>query len=147
MGPATAQTVNYDGTTSFTVAPNKGYYIASVKGCGGKAFAGSVSSTSQITYATGGITSACSVTATFGLIQTLTINKAGAGSVTANSGTITWSGSTGTAAYISGTTVKLTAAAASGSTFTSWTGCDSTSGKVCTVSMTAAKNVTAMFGI
>ncbi|MGD0282599.1 MAG: C10 family peptidase, partial [Dissulfurispiraceae bacterium] len=148
MGPATAQTVIYAGTTSFTVAPNKGYYIASVTGCGGKAVVGSVSSTSQITYTTGYITSACSVTATFGIIQTLTINKAGSGSgsVTANSGTITWSGSTGTASYISGTSVKLTAAAASGSTFTSWTGCDSTSGKTCTVSMTAAKNVTALFG-
>ncbi len=79
----------------------------------------------------------------------LSISKAGTGSgtVIANSGTISWSGITGTASYSSGTSVTLTASANSGSTFTSWTGCDSTSGNTCTVAMTAAKSVTATFSL
>lgn len=78
---------------------------------------------------------------------TLTVDKSGTGSgtVTTNSGTINWSGSTGTASYSSGTSIMLTANANSGSTFTSWTGCDSTSSNTCTVSMTSAKSVTATF--
>ncbi len=78
---------------------------------------------------------------------TLTVSETGTGSgtVTANSGTIRWNGSTGTATYNGGTSVTLTAAASSGSTFTSWTGCDSASGSTCTVSMTGTKNVTAVF--
>ncbi len=35
ISPSTPQTVNYDGTTSFTVTPNTGYSISSVTGCGG----------------------------------------------------------------------------------------------------------------
>jgi hypothetical protein len=49
----------------------------------------------------------------------LTVTKSGTGSgtVTSSSGTLTWSGNTGTASYASGTSVVLTAAAASGSVF------------------------------
>jgi endoglucanase len=78
---------------------------------------------------------------TFGL----TVTKAGAGS-----GTVTSSpsgincGSTCSANYSSGTSVTLTAAAASGSTFAGWSGaCTGTGG--CTVSMSAARSVTATF--
>ncbi|MBF0459720.1 MAG: hypothetical protein HQK99_17675, partial [Nitrospirae bacterium] len=79
-----------------------------------------------------------SVISTFTLAPTsytLTVTKSGTGSgtVTADSGTIAWSGSTGTASYTSGTSVVLTAAAISGSTFASWSGCDSSSGTQCTV--------------
>ena len=79
---------------------------------------------------------------------TLSVTTAGTGNgtITVNSGTISWSGSTGTASYNSGTSVTLTATPASGSTFTSWSGCDSTSGNTCTVSMTTSKSVTATFG-
>ena len=78
----------------------------------------------------------------------LSVSEAGTGSgtVTANSGTISWSGSTGTASYSRGTSVTLTATANSGSTFTSWSGCDSTSGNSCTVAMTTTKSVAATFG-
>jgi endoglucanase len=75
----------------------------------------------------------------------LTLTKAGAGS-----GTVTSSpagincGSTCSANYSSGTSVTLTAAAASGSTFGGWSGaCTGTA--ACTVSMTAARSVTATF--
>jgi len=76
---------------------------------------------------------------------TVSMSGTGSGSVTANTGTITWSGSTGTASYTSGTSVTLTATADSGSTFDNWGGCDSTSSNTCTVSMSAAKSVTATF--
>jgi len=78
---------------------------------------------------------------TFGL----TVTKAGAGS-----GTVTSSpsgincGSICSANYSSGTSVTLTAATASGSTFGGWSGACSGTG-ACTVSMTAARSVTATF--
>lgn len=76
----------------------------------------------------------------------LTVTKAGTGS-----GTVTSSpsgincGSTCSANYSSGASVTLTAAAASGSTFSGWSGACTGTG-TCTVSMTAARSVTATFG-
>ncbi len=79
---------------------------------------------------------------------TLSVTTAGTGSgnITVNSGMLSWSGSTGTAFYSSGTSVTLTATPASGLTFTSWSGCDNSSGNTCTVSMTTSRSVTATFG-
>lgn len=68
---------------------------------------------------------------------TLTTSKAGTGS-----GTI--SGNTGTS-YSQGTNVVLTATPATNSTFSGWTGCTTVSGTKCTVTMNAAKTVTAKF--
>jgi len=48
-------------------------------------------------------------------------------------------------AYEVGTVVTLTATPAIGSDFTGWTGCDSVSGATCTVTMNAARSVTATF--
>lgn len=76
---------------------------------------------------------------------TLTVTKAGAGS-----GTVTSSpsgincGNTCSANYSIGASVTLTATAASGSTFGGWSGACSGTG-TCTVSMTAARSVTANF--
>jgi alpha-tubulin suppressor-like RCC1 family protein len=47
--------------------------------------------------------------------------------------------------YTGGTSVQLTATPAAGWVLTNWAGCDSLNGTVCTVSMSAAKNVTANF--
>jgi hypothetical protein len=86
------------------------------------------------------------VTATFtSLTQPLTIVELGTGS-----GTVTSSpagiacGSTCSAAFTTGASVSLTAAAASGSTFTGWGGACSGTG-ACAVTMSAAENVTATF--
>jgi parallel beta-helix repeat protein len=78
---------------------------------------------------------------------TLTVSNSGTGSgtVTADSGTLIWVGNTGTASYNAGTTVELTASASNGSTFTSWSGCDSTNGNQCSVTINAAKSVIATF--
>src|SRR5437773_907927 len=93
------------------------------------------------------MTAAKSVSATFNPSSqrfTLTVNRAGTGSGTATSsdGLISCP-STCTATYDSGISVTLTASPASGSTFTAWSGCDTVSGATCTVTMTAAKSVTA----
>jgi len=77
---------------------------------------------------------------------TLTVNKSGMGR-----GTVTSSpdgidcGSTCSAPYDSGTVVTLTATPAMGSILVGWSGCDTVSGASCTVSMSAAKSVTANF--
>ncbi|GAK57195.1 fibronectin type III domain protein [Candidatus Vecturithrix granuli] len=67
----------------------------------------------------------------------------GSGSVTSNPSGISC-GSDCTENYPSGTGVTLTATPATGSTFTGWSGACSGTG-VCTVSMTAARSVTATF--
>ena len=76
----------------------------------------------------------------------LTVNKAGIGS-----GTVTSSpqgincGSACSSPYDSGSVVTLTATPAMLSVFNGWSGCDTVSGASCTVSMSAAKSVTANF--
>ena len=73
----------------------------------------------------------------------LVVTKAGTGSGTVAGGTINC-GTACTASLASGTTVTLTATPATGSTFAGWSGaCTGTGG--CTVSMTAARAVTATF--
>ena len=57
ISPSTPQTVNYGATKSFTVTPNTGYHIAAVSGCGG--------TLTNNTYTTGVITTDCTVTASF----------------------------------------------------------------------------------
>ena len=89
-----------------------------------------------------------SVTATFNLNQyTLTVSKAGTGS-----GTVTSSpagincGADCTEPYNYNTVVTLTAAAATGSSFAGWSGACTGTG-TCTVTMNAAKSVTATFNL
>jgi hypothetical protein len=80
-----------------------------------------------------------------GTTYTLGVTRAGSGSgtVTSNPSGISC-GSTCSATYASGTTVTLSAAAASGSTFAGWSGACTGTG-TCTTSMTAARSVTATF--
>ena len=87
-----------------------------------------------------------SVTATFSLpLRTLAVGKAGSGAgiVTSDIAGIAC-GATCSADYDDGTVVTLTAAAASGSRFTGWTGACSGTG-TCVVTMSQARNVTAGF--
>jgi hypothetical protein len=100
------------------------------------------------TSCTVSMTAARNVTAAFNsstTSYTLTVTKAGSGSgtVTANTGAINC-GSTCSGSYSSGTSVTLTASAASGATFAGWGGACSGTG-TCTVSMTQARSVTATF--
>jgi aryl-phospho-beta-D-glucosidase BglC (GH1 family) len=75
----------------------------------------------------------------------LTVTKAGAGTGTVTSSPAGVScGSTCSASFASGTSVTLTAAATSGSTFAGWSGACTGTG-TCTVSMASAQSVTATF--
>jgi uncharacterized repeat protein (TIGR02543 family) len=100
------------------------------------------------TTCTVSMTAAKSVTANFNQIsqQLLTVNKAGTGSgiVTSDPAGISC-GSSCSADFATDSTVTLTAAPASGSTFAGWSGACTNATGACTVSMTAAKSVTANF--
>jgi hypothetical protein len=141
ISPA-SRTVNYNGTTTFTITPDTGYSISSVTGCGG--------SLSGSTYTTGAITAACTVTAAFTInTYTLTVSKAGTGIGSVNSSPAGISCdqgcSTASASYNYGTSVTLTAVASSNNFFSGWSGACTNSTGTCTVSMTEVKNVTASF--
>ncbi|KJU83670.1 cell wall/surface repeat-containing protein [Candidatus Magnetobacterium bavaricum] len=89
------------------------------------------------------------VTATFKstVSQTLTVTKTGAGSgtVSVSTGSIAWSGNTGTAFYAADSDVTLTATVNAGSTFAGWGGDCAGTATTCTLTMSAAKNVTVSF--
>lgn len=78
--------------------------------------------------------------------QTLTVNKAGNGSgaVTSTPAGINC-GSSCTASFTQGTVITLAATAATGSTFTGWSGACTGSVTTCQVTLDAAKSVTATF--
>ncbi|MCG6553165.1 MAG: hypothetical protein L7F77_12650 [Candidatus Magnetominusculus sp. LBB02] len=136
-------------SVTLTATPSSGYAFADWSGdsCSG------TSSTCTLT-----MSAAKNVKATFSTAYTLTVTKPGTGSgtVTGSTGTLSWSGNTGSATYASGTSVTLTATPNDSSYFAGWTGCDSSApltcvgcyssgASTCTVSMSAAKNVTAAF--
>src|SRR6266478_5557040 len=93
-----------------------------------------------------GMTNSAVASATYTIRFVLTASKTnlGSGTVTSSPAGINC-GSTCSASYVSGTTVTLTANPAFLSGFGGWTGCDSVSGKTCTVSMNSARSVTADF--
>ena len=93
------------------------------------------------------MSAARAVTATFNPVPTytLTVSKTGTGTGTVTSSPAGIScGADCSEAYASPTVVVLTAAAASGSTFTGWSGACTGTGP-CSVTMTAAKAVNANF--
>jgi hypothetical protein len=73
ISPSGYLTVRSGTTQAFTVTPSVGYYIASISGCGGAAFTGNSTHTTARNYATGSITGACTVYASFGRISTYTV--------------------------------------------------------------------------
>ncbi len=79
---------------------------------------------------------------------TLTVNSSGVSGASISSTPSTYAGITNYSRndISSGTSINLTAPGTSGSgTFSSWSGCDSTSSNTCTVSMTSHKTVTANY--
>lgn len=96
--------------------------------------------------------SAKTVTATFNQQPpqqfTLSVVRSGTGTgtVTSNPAGINC-GADCSESYSSGSSVTLTAGAASGSTFAGWSGCDASSGATCSVLMNSARTVTATFDV
>ena len=81
-------------------------------------------------------------------VYTLLVSETGSGSgtVTASPAGMNCEPSC-TAPYPSGAVVTLTAQVATGSDFAGWSGCDRASGATCSVTMNAAKSVTASFNL
>ncbi len=139
LGPVV---VNYGASQTFAITPNAGYSAAVGGTCGGTLVGN--------TYTTNPVTGDCTVTASFSsnsYALTVTMSGTGTGNVTDNTGTLSWNGNIGTATYLYGTVVTLTASADPSSTFSGWTGCDSVNGSQCTLNINGAKNVTAAFAI
>jgi hypothetical protein len=81
-------------------------------------------------------------------LAVLTITKAGTGNgiVSSSTGTLLWIDNIGTSTYADDNTqVTLTSTADTGSTFLGWSGEGCSGTGTCTVTMTAARNVTAIF--
>ena len=116
-----------------TATPATGSALAawSGGGCSGTAL------TCQVT-----MTANTTVTATFNstLTYDLTVVYAGTGSGTVSANPFATS-------YVPGTSVTLTAAASSGSSFTGWSGACTGTTATCTVTMSTARSVTATFAI
>jgi len=125
---------------TLTATPATGSNFSSWSGC--DAVSGA---TCKVT-----MNAARSVTAAFTLQKfTLTVQKTGNGTVTSSSRPITPNqiscGPNCSLPYPYGTVVTLTATPATGSNFTSWSGCDAVSGTICTVTIRSATSVTASF--
>ena len=107
-----------------------------------------VTSTTNVNFTADGDSISRSVTG-IGALTTLalTVSKTGAGSGTVTSNPTGIScGATCSAAFAIGTMVTLTAAPAAGSTFSGWSGSCTGTG-ACTVTMSAARAVTANFSV
>ncbi len=83
----------------------------------------------------------------FGRKETLSVSTTGGGSVADDLGAFTWVDLSGEGDYITGDSVTLTAAPATGYVFTGWGGACAGTSPVCTVTMDGAKNVTASFSL
>ena len=124
-GTVTPGSGRYRGSKTFTASATGGSTFAGWSGCD------SVSGSACSVNVTGPVT----ITATFDPpTYQVTVLKAGAGTGTVTPGSGRYRGSK-----------TFTARAASGSTFAGWSGCDSVSGSVCTVNVTAAVTITATF--
>src|SRR5512139_2613099 len=91
ISPDTAQTVNYNGTTAFTVTPSAGNHIVNVTGTCGGTLVGS-------TYTTSAITANCTVIANFA-IDTFTVTPSVTGSGTISPDTAQTVNYNGTTAF------------------------------------------------
>ena len=114
----------------------------------GSLFTGwSISKCADDASCTVGVSQAQTVTATFESVYTLTVAATGdgSGSVSDSTNTIDCIPAC-SMTVVSGTAITLTATAASGSTFTGWTGnsCTSTD-NICTLTLNASETVTATF--
>ncbi len=128
-------------TVTLTATPNAGSLFSGWSGC--TSVSGNVCTVSMSEVKT--------VTATFHSSVLLTVGTSGfgRGTVTGEGIACTTGSTVGCTASLPltapATTVTLTATPDAASVFSSWSGCTSVSGNVCTVSMTGARTATATF--
>jgi hypothetical protein len=134
--PATTCSADFGDATnvSLTATPVSGWQFSGWSG----ACSGSAGCTVTMTAAE-------SVTATFQQLFTLTVSDSGSGTITSTQSNIDCT-DTCNASFGSGTMVTLTAIPGNGNIFTGWSGACSGTGS-CTVTMSAAENVTAQFAL
>jgi hypothetical protein len=138
-GATCSATYDSGTTVTLTATPDSGSIVRGWRGC------------DMVSGATCIVTLSASRSVTAGFAPrpfTLTIDKAGTGRGRVLSDPVgIYCGADCLASYRSGTVVTLTARAASVSTFVGWSGCDTVSETTCTVTMSAARSVTATFDL
>jgi alpha-tubulin suppressor-like RCC1 family protein len=122
---------------TLTARPLSGSVFAGWSGC--DSVSGTTCSVTMSTSRT--------IQATFSQQQsTLAVQKSGTGSGTVTSNPVGINcGNACATSFTNGTQVMLSVAAAPGSVFAGWSGCDSVSGTTCSVTMTASRTVQATF--
>jgi len=144
-GAACSASFPWGTSVTLTASAASGYRFSGWSGaCSGTNTSCTVSMTrrwrrANATFSQNVVTTTPSVTN-----YTLTVSTSGSGTVMSSPAGIDC-GATCSASYASGTSVTLTAAAASGYSFSGWGGDCSGTGTSCTVSVTAARSVTAAF--
>ena len=136
-GSDCSESLNYETTVTLTATPSTGSALTSWTGC----------NSTNGNFCTVTMSQNKTVTATFTLnVQQymLSVLKTGTGTGTVTGGGINC-GSDCSETLADGNTVTLTANPSIGSALTSWTGCNSTNGNFCTVTMSQNKTVTATF--
>ena len=141
IGPSGSVTVNYGGSQTYAITPAAGFNVANVLVDG-------VSVGAVTSYTFSSVTANHTLSATFAASSSysLAISKSGTGA-----GTITGTGincGTDCSESFSGvTSVSLTAASNSNSTFTGWGGVCSGTANTCTVNVNGSQSVTAIFAL
>ena len=146
-GTVTGGGIDCGTTCSVTVASGTSISLSATAASGASFASWSGCDSSSGSSCTVAVTSKKTVTANFLAAlpnYTLDIARAGTGSGTVTGGGIDC-GTTCSVTVASGTSITLSATAASGASFASWSGCDSSSGSSCTVGVNCKKTVTANF--
>ena len=133
------------GSTCSASFPSTASVTLTAAPAAGSLFAGWSGACAGTGACTVAMSAARNVTATFNAVPaTLTVSSSGGGTVTSAPAGINC-GSTCSAGFATGSSVTLTATAATGMVFRGWSGACSGAG-MCTITMNGAQNVSASFG-
>lgn len=162
LSPATPSPVSIPqgSSTGFTFNAADGYHVASINGCNGAPYSNTDNTVSSYSYNTGPITADCTVSAGFAVNRwqlTVSLLTGSSDGSTYGGGTVTGPGIscqtldgtvTGScsAVFDHGSSVTLTATE-DNALFGTWTGCTPADQKLCSVTLDAARPVSASFSL